>query len=188
MKKVIISIFVALVAVVGFLLIPFKNSTSANISNETYLRIHVRANSNSDEDQQIKYALKDVLVDYLTPILENVETAHQAKIVLNEQLENISNISTDFLKENGFSYSANAKINNEFFPTRSYEDLTLESGYYDALIVELGEAKGNNWWCVVYPPLCFTQKAENGSVQYASIIQEIIERRKAKWWEKLLRF
>ena len=178
MKKVIIPIFVVLVAITGFLLIPFKSGRSTNASEETYLRIHVRANSNSDEDQQIKYEVKDVLVDYLTPLLENAKTLDKAKAVLEQNLETLSNLATDYLNENGFCYGAKAKINNEFFPTRSYEDLTLESGFYDALIVELGAAEGNNWWCVVYPPLCFTGKAENGNVKYASIIEELIERRK----------
>ena len=76
-----------------------------------------------------------------------------------------------FLIKKGFNYRSRVEIRNEKFPTRVYEDLTLEAGYYDALIIELGEGKGDNWWCVVYPPLCFTG-GEN--VKYRSKIYELI--------------
>lgn len=176
MQKVVIPIFVVLVAITGFLLFPFKSNK--NESSQAYLRVHVRANSNEEQDQKIKYEIKDVLVSYLTPLLKDVETVDQAKDVVENNLTNISNIATDYLKENGFSYQAKAKLNNEYFPTRSYENLTLEDGFYDALIVELGDAQGQNWWCVVYPPLCFSEKTESGKVEYESIIKNLIERRK----------
>ncbi|MBR4999197.1 MAG: stage II sporulation protein R, partial [Clostridia bacterium] len=82
------------------------------------------------------------------------------------------------LRKKGFNYSVNIKVSNEFFPTRTYSNTTLESGYYDAVIVELGEAQGDNWWCVMYPPLCFVNKNENvKQIKYKSKICE--------WWRKL---
>lgn len=175
MKKVIISFFVVLVVAFGFLLLPIKFGSKGG--DTTYLRIHVRANSNSSEDQAIKYQVKDILVSYLTPLLQDVKTVDGAKVVLENNIDALSSIATDFLKENGFGYGAKAKMSNEYFPTRSYEELTLEDGFYDALIVELGSGSGNNWWCVVYPPLCFSEKKDNGEVEYASIIAELIKRR-----------
>ena len=83
-----------------------------------------------------------------------------------------------YLREKGFNYSVNIKIDNEFFPTRTYANTTLESGYYDAVIIELGDAQGDNWWCVMYPPLCFVNKNEKvNQIKYKSIIYE--------WFEKL---
>ena len=73
----------------------------------------------------------------------------------------MQNIGKKVLKENGFNYSVNVKIANEYFPTRTYNNTTLESGYYDAVIVELGDAVGDNWWCVMYPPLCFVGENTN---------------------------
>mgnify|MGYP002521854701 CR=1 FL=1 len=80
-------------------------------------------------------------------------------------------------KQAGLNYKSNIKIDREVFPTRTYEGYTLESGIYDAIIVELGSAKGNNWWCVIYPPLCFTNysSANNQSVVYKSKIWGIIK-------------
>lgn len=126
-----------------------------------YLRIHIRANSNSQIDQSVKYKVKDSIVDYLTPWLCIVKTKQQAIEVVNKEKVNMQNIGKKVLKENGFNYSVNVKIANEYFPTRTYNNTTLESGYYDAVIVELGDAVGDNWWCVMYPPLCFVGESTN---------------------------
>ncbi len=142
------------------------------ISEERYLRIHIRANSNCEVDQSVKYKVKERVVEYLTPFVAECKTVDKAKQTVSDKLAEIEMVANNVLQENGFSYSANAKLKNEEFPTRVYQDLTLESGFYDALIINLGEGKGDNWWCVVYPPLCFVGEG-NGYV-YKSKIVEII--------------
>jgi stage II sporulation protein R len=137
-----------------------------------YLRIHVRANSNEEIDQRVKLKVKDSLVEYLTPILAECKTKEKAKIELEKRLEELDKIINSTLKREGFSYTGKAKLKEEEFPTRKYEGIVLESGFYDALIVELGSGKGDNWWCVVYPPLCFIRSER---VEYRSKIIEIIE-------------
>ena len=81
------------------------------------------------------------------------------------------------LENNGFCYKSKAKLNEEYFPTRSYGELTLTDGFYDALIIELGEAEGNNWWCVVYPPLCFigAEGSDTNNIKYKSKLYEIVQ-------------
>ena len=143
-----------------------------------YLRIHIRANSNLSVDQQVKYLVKDKVVDYLTPFIAECNTKEKAQDMLYSNLEAIENVAKSVLSANGFSYSVKAGVKNEKFPTRVYGDFTLECGYYDAVIVELGEAKGDNWWCVVYPPLCFT---DGENVKYSSLILQIIEEFKKKF-------
>ena len=137
-----------------------------------YLRIHIRANSNLSVDQQVKYLVKDKVVDYLTPFIAECDTKEKAQSMLYNNLEAIEKVAKGVLDANGFSYSVKAGVKNEKFPTRYYQDLCLESGFYDALIIELGEAKGDNWWCVVYPPLCFTGEGQN--YKYKSKILDII--------------
>jgi stage II sporulation protein R len=139
-----------------------------------YLRIHVRANSNSEADQEIKYIVKDEVVDYITPYAAECTTKQRALEIIGEHLSGIEGVCNRVLSEHGFLYTSSASIREELFPTRSYGDLTLESGLYDALIIELGSGEGDNWWCVIYPPLCFT--AGDGSVEYKSIILEIIKK------------
>lgn len=138
-----------------------------------YLRIHIRADSNEREAQAIKYEVKDAVVAYLTPFIAECDTKRKAESMLTGRLSEIEAVADKVLTEQGFDYSSHAKINTENFPTRSYGDFTLEQGYYDALIIELGSGKGDNWWCVVYPPLCFTGEGTN--YVYKSKILEIIK-------------
>ncbi len=138
-----------------------------------YLRIHVRANSNDQIDQSVKYLVKDKIVEYLTPYIAECDTKQKAQTLLENNLSGIESVANQALKANGFDYQATAKVKKEEFPTRVYGELELESGIYDALIVELGSGEGDNWWCVVYPPLCFTE-VKGGNVVYRSKILDII--------------
>ena len=138
-----------------------------------YLRLHIRANSNLSMDQNIKYEIKACVVEYLTPLFSNVKSKEEAVEIANKYSNQIKKICDTVLKEKGFNYVSNIKINNEYFPTRTYQNTTLESGYYDAVIIELGEAEGDNWWCVMYPPLCFVNNFENNmQINYKSKIIE----------------
>lgn len=152
-------------------------SCGVKSENSEYLRIHVRANSNSDCDQSIKYSIRDLIVDFLTPSLANCHGKNEAVEIINANKVELESAIDKKLKENGFYYGAKVCVRNEKFPTRVYEDLTLESGYYDAVIVELGKAEGDNWWCVVYPPMCFTS---GDKITYRSKIREIIDEFKRK--------
>ena len=150
-------------------------SFSENVGiDESYLRIHIRADSNEGEAQAVKYYVRDALVEYLTPLVAKYPTRTDAIEGISGQLQALSAVATQVLQEHGFAYSARAQLKIEEFPTRIYDGYTLPSGRYMALIVELGSGKGDNWWCVVYPPLCFA--ADNGqAVIYKSKIKEIIE-------------
>ena len=140
-----------------------------------YLRMHVRANSDSAADQEIKYAVKDALVDYLIPVAAECETKAAAMEAIGARLAALEEVADGLLAEAGFSYTAKASLREEEFPARVYDGVTLEAGVYDALIVELGEAEGQNWWCVVYPPLCFAGEATGGNVRFGSRLLEIIQ-------------
>lgn len=169
MKKFCISFLVLsiiILAVTGFAL----NKTQTH--NE-YLRIHIRADSNQAQAQSVKYEVKNAVVDFLTPIIANVTTKEQAEALLKSNLKKIENVADSVLKKHGFDYTSKASIKVEEFPTRVYGEYTLEQGFYKALIIELGSGKGDNWWCVVYPPLCFT--GTNTLYCYKSKIYEIIE-------------
>ena len=137
----------------------------------TYLRIHIRANSNSATDQAVKYQVRDQVVEYLTPKLKEVGTFDRAVTTVGENLGNIERVADSTLLGQGFSYTARAAVREEDFPTRKYSDLVLPAGRYKALIVELGTGTGDNWWCVAYPPLCFGA----GDYQIKSKIVEFFE-------------
>ena len=146
---------------------------SDRATNE-YLRIHIRADSNEREAQAVKYLVRDGIVEYLTPIVACCETKTEAINGVGARLDGIEKKAEQILSQNGFSYGASVKLTKENFPTRVYGDYTLPAGEYTALIVELGEGQGDNWWCVVYPPLCFAAPTGE-NVVYKSKILEIIE-------------
>ena len=172
MKKLVALLF-AILAVAGTVLI-VKNTGVTAQADTDYLRIHVRANSNSETDQSIKYIVKDEVVRFITPYAAQCTDKEKAIKIVSEILPQIEEVCDRVLKENGFSYKSKASVRAEEFPTRVYGDLTLENGIYDALIVELGSGTGDNWWCVIYPPLCFT--SGTASVQYRSAIMDIINK------------
>ena len=140
---------------------------------EEYLRIHIRADSNEGEAQSVKYAVRDRLVAYLTPIVAECNSKTESIQQIRLHLQGLAAVATDVLREKGFFYGATADLAQEDFPTRVYADYTLPAGKYTALIVRLGRGEGDNWWCVVYPPLCFTAQTQPDLV-YKSKILEII--------------
>lgn len=148
-------------------------------SNQTeteYLRLHIRANSNSQEDQRVKYKVKDVIVEALIPLLSEAETKDQARQIVSDNFDYINSVANEVLRSEGFDYTANSKITTENFPTRVYENITLEAGEYEAVIIELGSGTGDNWWCLVYPAFCFTKSNNSTNYVYISKIWEIIEK------------
>ena len=170
MKKLIAAI--AIVAGILGIVFAFGKVSSHGVDAEAYLRVHIRADSNEAEAQAVKYKVRDEVVAYLTPIVASCETKAEAMEKIEKSLGGIERTATGVLRKNGFSYGARASVRREEFPTRVYDGVTLDAGVYDALILELGSGKGDNWWCVVYPPLCFTG-AQN--VVYKSKIAEIIK-------------
>ena len=172
MKKLVI--VGMLIAALFGLVFAFIGTGGADTEKNAYLRVHIRANSNSEEDQAVKYKVRDAVVEFLTPVVAECESKDAAIKEITKKLPEAEKVARRVLEENGFFYGAKASIRKEEFPTRVYESVTLEAGVYDALILELGTGKGDNWWCVVYPPLCFT--SGNGNIVYKSKIAEIVRK------------
>lgn len=165
-----------LTIVFGFLLLS-PQSENTKWDKSDFLRIHIRANSNELQDQNIKYIVKNKIVEDMNSTLAQSKTKKEAIDNISKNLTQIVQTANDVLAQNGFEYKATAKITAESFPTRAYDNLVLDAGVYDALIIELGSGKGDNWWCVIYPPLCFIPSADNNAenIVYRSKILEIIE-------------
>lgn len=132
----------------------YVNAVSENISNAVF-RLHVLANSDSEEDQSLKIKVRDELLKYMNSISSNCTTKEEAISVAESHKEEFQKIAENTIKENGYDYSVKINIGNFYFPTKNYGDISLPAGLYDALRVEIGKAKGQNWWCVMFPSLCF---------------------------------
>lgn len=150
---------------------------SSEINKEDYIRIHIRATSNEEEAQKVKLLVRDEIVSYLTKEAENISSKEEMRCLILEKLDYLTEIANTVLRQNGFSYGARARFGRESFPTKSYGELTLPSGEYEALIIELGSGQGDNWWCVAYPPLCFiaSENKESDEIEYRSIIKDFFD-------------
>ena len=153
---------VKMVIILSFLLfiysticaISYAKSVSSDIA-ESVFRLHVIANSDSQEDQNLKYIVRDNLLSYMNEICANVSSKEEAIEIAKQNETEFKQIAIQTIQEQGYSYDVSVHIGNFEFPTKQYGDISLPAGYYDALRVEIGEAKGQNWWCVMFPPLCF---------------------------------
>ena len=158
MKKLKIGrIFVILILLSLFILISaisYVDAVSNNIADSVF-RLHVIANSDSKEDQELKLKVRDELLSYMNIISKDSTSKQEAMQIVNEHKEEFTQIAKKVIKENGYNYTVNVQIGKADFPTKYYGDITLPAGTYDALKVQIGEAKGQNWWCVMFPPLCF---------------------------------
>jgi len=174
-RYIILFLFLIIFAVCGTLLLI---SCAPVRTNTDYIRLHVRANSNSEADQTVKLAVRDAIVQYLAPHTAHVKSRDEMWTLLESKANEIRAVADSTLYSCGYAYTSRVTLQNEAFPTRTYGSLTLAAGDYDAVIVELGSGEGNNWWCVAYPPLCFIAAEETGSeeVIYRSWLAELFKK------------
>lgn len=145
---ILFSIFISISA------ISYVNAVSEDIEQSVF-RLHVIANSDSKDDQNLKYIVRDGILDYINKLSANCSSKEEVILLANENKEELYKIAKKIIEKNGYNYNVNISIGNFEFPTKTYGDISFPAGNYDALRVEIGEAKGQNWWCVMFPPLCF---------------------------------
>ena len=131
---------------------------------ESVVRLHVLANSDSEEDQALKLKVRDAVLSYVSPRVIDSTSREEAIRILQGELDEIELVADRIVQEQGYNYSAEVTLTVEEYPTRNYEAMSFPSGEYVSLRVMLGEAEGQNWWCVLFPPLCMsgaTEKSDN---------------------------
>ena len=132
----------------------YVQAVSTDISSSVF-RLHVIANSDSEEDQNLKYKVRDELLNYMNELCKDITSKEDAMLMVQNHKDDFENIAIKVIHDEGFDYSVNINIGNFQFPTKEYGDISLPAGMYDALRVEIGSAVGKNWWCVLFPSLCF---------------------------------
>ena len=155
----------------------FSNIVVAiNIIPEDAIRIRVIPNSNDRYDVEIKEEVSEMLKSDMYNLLKDIKGTDNAKKVINNNLDNIeSNIKDLFIKEN-YKEEFNVNFGLNYFPEKEYKSIKYKEGYYESLVVTIGEGKGDNWWCVLFPPLCLIEAEENDDVEYTSFVKEIIDK------------
>ena len=147
-----------------------------NLIPDDAIRIRVIANSNSDYDQEIKIEVKDILENDMYNILENTKSIDEARIRINNNLSNVSNDIDKFLKDNNYDLGFNINFGYNYFPKKEFKGVTYNEGYYESVVVTLGEGEGDNWWCVLFPPLCLIEAEESDDIEYSSLVKEVIDK------------
>ena len=148
-SRIIVGVFLLLVLAASIC-----EKTQGDIASGV-LRLHIVANSDDEADQKIKLEVRDAIIEASKEIISD----DNDKNLTNDEREKLVGVAENVLRSKGADYDAVLMSGNYYFPTRQYENITLPAGNYDAIKVVLGEGKGQNWWCVMYPPLCFTQSA-----------------------------
>lgn len=148
---------------------------------ENVLRLHVLANSDSAEDQALKLKVRDALLNVSDNVFENCTSEKEAVASAKEALELFAQTAEQVIVENGYNYSVKVEVADTWFETRDYEDFSLPAGTYEALKVTIGEGKGKNWWCVMFPSICLPA-ASGESKDFSSVLEddtaEIVEQPK----------
>ncbi len=123
--------------------------------NDKVIRFHVLANSDSIYDQQIKYKVRNSIIYKFNNEFDNITSKDESEDVIIRKISDIRTEAEAIVKEEGYDYEVNVYYGNFKFPRKIYDDIVLPEGYYDAVRIEIGKAGGKNWWCVMFPPLCF---------------------------------
>jgi stage II sporulation protein R len=183
----VVTIFV-LVSLGWGLFFKTAESSTANTGQDGLIRLHVLANSDSQEDQVLKLKVRDAMIAYLEPFFNNAEDAAAARRIVAEQRENLVLVARQVILANDRDYDVNIQLGTFDFPIKMYGELVLPAGKYEAVRVLIGKAEGSNWWCVLFPPLCFiditnataapNNQDKNREVEFRSKLVELISGKK----------
>lgn len=167
MQKIKLKIYVCiiiLVFIIIYILELFYNSqkqAAFEKLSENIVRLHVVANSDASHDQALKLKVRDELVKYIGDIIDECKSAQESEEVLIENKVNIINVAQKVIKDNGYDYDVKALMGKFIFPAKMYGQLVFPPGQYKALKIIIGKGEGSNWWCVLFPPLCFIDNSYN---------------------------
>ncbi|MBP3461694.1 MAG: stage II sporulation protein R [Bacilli bacterium] len=142
------------------------------------IRLRVIANSNSEYDQKIKMKLSIEIEEEITKLLKDTKNIAEARKIIKNNLQVLNMKVSEILKKEGYKDTYKLTFGNAFFPEKKYKGIIYEKGYYETLLITLGKGNGNNWWCVLFPPLCLMEANENetGEVEYKFFVKELLEK------------
>ena len=161
MKKKLNFIFILTILVfiyIALLSFNYSKAVSSNLSDSVF-RLHIIANSDSSADQELKLKVRDNIINYMNTLTSSSSDKKDVISMVNNHLDSFKEIALNTIKGNGYNYDVNIEIGNFHFPTKSYGDISFPAGNYNALKIEIGDAIGQNWWCVLFPPLCFVNSS-----------------------------
>lgn len=172
MKKIIITFILIILTYVIIGNVIAKN----DIIPDEAIRIRVIANSNSEYDQEIKNKVKKTVEYDMYNMLKNTTDLEEARKLIKNNLSNVENDIDTVLQKEKYELPFNINFGLNYFPKKKFKGITYEEGYYESVVVTLGEGLGDNWWCVLFPPLCMIEAEESTDVEYTTMVEEIINK------------
>lgn len=145
---------------------------------DSVIRFHVIANSDSEKDQNLKLKVKDKVIEYLYPYLSQSQSLAESRQIIKNNMDKVKNIAEKVISDNKYDYSVKVQLSRENFPDKTYGNIALPQGNYEAFRIIIGSGQGKNWWCVMFPPLCFVDETK-AQVEYDKT-EERIEENKDK--------
>lgn len=180
MKKYLIVKKIFFIVIISFCINIFYGCTSFNTNEskqsdsrilnydevkDSLIRFHVIANSDTEEDQKLKLEVKDKVINYLYPYLNSSKSLDESRQTIENNMDAVKKIAEDVIKDNKYNYSVKVQLDRENFPDKSYGNIVLPQGNYEAFRIIIGNGQGKNWWCVMFPPLCFVDESK-AEVEY----------------------
>lgn len=172
MKKTIFIFFLIIIIYMVIGNVIAKN----NLIPDDAIRIRVIANSDSDYDQQIKLKVKDKVQSDMYNILKDTKTIDEARKEINSNLKYVESDIYKVLEKENYKLPFEINFGLNYFPKKEFKGITYDEGYYESVVVTLGEGLGQNWWCVLFPPLCMLEAEESTDVEYTTMVKTIIDK------------
>lgn len=170
-KKIILLVIVVLI----MYFISNNNVGAIKIPDEA-IRIRVVANSNSEYDQKMKLKVSDNIQKEVYTLLKEAKDIETARRIIKENIGKLDNSVKTTLLKNSYDISYKINFGQNYFPEKEFNGIIYDEGYYESLLVTLGEGKGDNWWCVLFPPLCLLEAEESDEIEYKFFVQELIDK------------
>ena len=148
----------------------------ANVIPDDAIRVRVIANSNSEYDQEIKMQVKDVLENDMYRLLKDTKSIDEARQIIKNNIPLVKDDIYNFLQKENYKLPFDINFGLNYFPKKEFKGITYNEGYYESVVVTIGEGLGDNWWCVLFPPLCMIEAEESTDVEYTTMVKTIIDK------------
>lgn len=172
--KKLILILSLFIITITYIILPYVEEKNIPSFKESIIRFHIKANSDMEEDQALKLKIRDEILEKMGKEFESSKSIEDTRIIVEDNLNKIKSITEDIIAKEGKDYSVNISLGNKNFPTRKYGNITFPSGEYETLMVTIGEGKGKNWWCVMFPPLCFVDITHSNTTTVEKDLKEVL--------------
>lgn len=157
-----------------YLIEPYMANRSVYSFKDSIIRFHVKANSDSAEDQRLKNKVRDRILEEISDEFKYSKSIDETRNIIVNNITKIENLVKEVLQDEGKDYGVNISLGNNNFPTRKYGEMVLPAGEYESLIVTIGEGKGQNWWCVMFPPLCFVDINHSHTISAEKDLKQVL--------------